>query len=472
MSGTRMIGSVLLVTWLRLGGAFAEEPTEGVVATAAPATVANVALIADLSGGTLKTVGNIKVDDAGVRQGPQTFVKEAGKRLWKLGAGDAMVVSFSAPPQMRAIAVQIDEVGWLEADLAKTLCVAINGNEPLELPAAPAKTLKTHHVEIPAGALREGGNRISLANNGTGTIGIQTVLVVCSGTGEAVPSQAAKPQPAAAPAEGPVADETALVLSDEDRKHGRTELHKAAQAGDVSAIRKLLEAGADKAAVTDRKWTALHYAADGGRTEAVCCLLEAGLPVDQRTSAMGGGWATALYLAAKGGYVATAQALIDRGANVDPAAMQSWTPLHIAASRGQQEMVACLLAAGANANALTDLGDPALHLAAAEGHAAVVKTLVEVGKVDKCAVNAEGFTALHLAAQNGKFETAKYLLDIGVPINGLNHSGRTATDLSNPEFAKQWRSVRDTSGHKKVYDHLQSRGGKHGWELKAKKKTK
>ncbi|NCQ26609.1 MAG: ankyrin repeat domain-containing protein, partial [Armatimonadetes bacterium] len=184
------------------------------------------------------------------------------------------------------------------------------------------------------------------------------------------------------------------------------------------------------------------------------------------------GWATALYLAAKGGYVATAQALIDRGANVDPAAMQSWTPLHIAASRGQQEMVACLLAAGANANALTDLGDPALHLAAAEGHAAVVKTLVEVGKVDKCAVNAEGFTALHLAAQNGKFETAKYLLDIGVPINGLNHSGRTATDLSNPEFAKQWRSVRDTSGHKKVYDHLQSRGGKHGWELKAKKKTK
>jgi hypothetical protein len=431
---------------------------------------ASVALIADLSGGALKTVGSIKVDDAGVRQGPQTFLKEAGKRLWKLGPGDAMVVLFTAPPQTRAAVVEIDEVGWLEADLGKTLSVAVNDGEPLQLPVAPARTLKTHHAEIPAGALREGDNRISFANNGAGTIGIQTVRVVCSGAGGAEPSQDVKPETAEETAGGTAADDRVLVLSDEDRRHKVTELHKAAQAGNVSTIRKLLQDGADKAALTDRKWTALHYAAEGGHVEAVCSLIEAGLPVDQRTSAMGGGWATALYLAAKEGHAAAAKALIDRGAGVEAAAMQSWTPLHIAASRGQQEMVACLLTAGANANALTDLGETALHLAAAEGCVAVVKTLVEAGKVDKCAANAEGFTALHLAAQNGRFETAQYLVDIGVPINGLDKTGRTAADLSNPEFAKQWRGVQDTTEHKKVYDHLRSRGGKHGWELKAKKK--
>lgn len=428
----------------------------------------------DLSTGELQTVGNVKIDDGGVSRARQMLVKDAGKRVWKLTAGDAMAFTFELPASAGAVVLEIDEVGWAEASLAKGLDLSVNGNDVRPLPVAPARTFKTHRLTFAADKCRPGANEIAIANNERGVIGIQGVRVKSlAETGAPVDQGGTKGEAgqvkSSATSDGPppVTDGAAAGTAPAGgTKPSASALLEAAKSGNAERVRELLGSGADIAAADNRKWTALHLAAAGGHTEVVECLLDAGLEVDRRTSRMGGGYATPLYLAAKGGHAETVKLLVERGASPDTSAMQSWTPLHIAATNGDLVVVDLLLAAGANAGALSDLSNSPVHRAAQNGHTAVVKALIEQGKADKRAVNIQGCTALHLAAENGYFETAKYLVDIGVPINGLNAKNQTPTDLCNPKFVSQWRSVKDTSRHQKVYDHLRSRGGKHAYELK------
>ena len=261
-----------------------------------------------------------------------------------------------------------------------------------------------------------------------------------------------------------------ISLTPDEKKQGLTAFHKAAQEGNVEALKALLADGADKLAVTKKKWNALHFAAAGGHVDAINFLLGAGLMLEQKTSAMGGGWATPLFLAAKQGHVKAVAALLARGANPNATAMESWTPLHIAAAKGHTAVVTELLKHGAKANALTDRGETALQWAAANGNTAIVKDLVQIGKADLRVLNMEGKTPLHLAAEGAHLETVKYLLSAGAPVNALDKKGETALDLCDPRFVKKWRGVKNPARHKQVFDYLRAHKAKRGWELRAKSK--
>jgi uncharacterized protein len=164
--------------------------------------------------------------------------------------------------------------------------------------------------------------------------------------------------------------------------HGRTPLHVAAFAGKHDAMRALVQAGADPNALENDRYdivtiaavandvetlkvalaiggkatnvtsrydgTALIAAAHLGHDEVVRTLIVAKAPLDHVNNL---GW-TALIesiVLGDGGarHLATLQALVDAGANVNIADRNGMSPLHLAEGNGYREMAEVLRAAGA-----------------------------------------------------------------------------------------------------------------------------
>jgi len=164
--------------------------------------------------------------------------------------------------------------------------------------------------------------------------------------------------------------------------HGRTPLHVAAYTRQSEAMRALVKAGADPNALENDRYdiitiaavaddvptltvaleiggnaknvtsrydgTALIAAAHLGHDGVVRTLIRAGAPLDHVNNL---GW-TALIesiVLGNGGarHVATLQALVDAGANVNLPDRGGMTPLHLAEGNGYREMVMILEQAGA-----------------------------------------------------------------------------------------------------------------------------
>ena len=164
--------------------------------------------------------------------------------------------------------------------------------------------------------------------------------------------------------------------------HGRTPLHVAAHRRQYGAARTLMRSGADPNALDSQRYdavtiaavaddlemlklalaggnkatnvtspydgTALIAAAHLGHDEVVRTLIAAGAPLDHVNNL---GW-TALIesiVLGDGGkrHIATLQALVKAGANVNLADSGGTTPLTLARGRGYTEMVEILRAAGA-----------------------------------------------------------------------------------------------------------------------------
>ena len=141
------------------------------------------------------------------------------------------------------------------------------------------------------------------------------------------------------------------------------ELHKAATAGDVAKLNRLIKAGADVNAVNEDGWTPLHSAVYGGHTDAVIALIKAGADINAVNEI---GW-TPLHNAAYSGHTDAIIALIKAGADVNATSKGGWTPgrtpLHGAASEGHTDAVIVLIEAGAYTNATTNDGFTPLALA-------------------------------------------------------------------------------------------------------------
>ena len=124
----------------------------------------------------------------------------------------------------------------------------------------------------------------------------------------------------------------------------------AAQRGNLDAVKKLVDAGADvnmrETERHNRGRTPLHYAA-GGK-----------------------------YYNSKGAHLAVARFLIAHGADVNAKGDTGYTPLHVAAGLGQEDMVKLLLDNGADINAMDVRGTP-LQAAVLQGHEEVVALLIE-----------------------------------------------------------------------------------------------
>ncbi|KAJ3116385.1 hypothetical protein HDU96_009743 [Phlyctochytrium bullatum] len=129
---------------------------------------------------------------------------------------------------------------------------------------------------------------------------------------------------------------------------------------DGVAVRLLLAAKQNPTAKANKIYkgegkesVALHLAAYGGSLEVARALLDCGAAVDSRDR-IGN---TALHLAAARGYLALAKLLVKKGAQINARTDEGWTPLHDAAGRGHLPVVQWLVASGADINAKASIDD-------------------------------------------------------------------------------------------------------------------
>ncbi len=136
----------------------------------------------------------------------------------------------------------------------------------------------------------------------------------------------------------------------------------------------------------------------------------------------------ALVIAAKRGYAAISETLIDHHAHVNAFSKSGRTPLQEAAEAGHADMVRLLLARGADAD-LPDksksvsTGDIPLISAAMNGNVASVKYLLDAG----ADVNAQANngTALHWAAGQGHVPVCEFLIARGASVDARTWLGST-----------------------------------------------
>jgi ankyrin repeat protein len=218
-------------------------------------------------------------------------------------------------------------------------------------------------------------------------------------------------------------------------REGRSMLHVAAEGanwGNSAVWQALLQPHVGCVAVLDSVCqdtdsTALMDAAAQGDATAVRLLLEAGADVAKRSRDR----STALHAASSG---AVAQLLLDAAG---PSSL-SWqdeqqrTPLHTARSA---DVVELLLAKGADARAVDRQGCIPLHVAAAEGAAVgVIELLLQAYPgSSRAVVDLGGQTALHAAASgackydaaDAAFMATQLLLQHGADVNAMDAQGRT-----------------------------------------------
>jgi ankyrin repeat protein len=146
---------------------------------------------------------------------------------------------------------------------------------------------------------------------------------------------------------------------------------------------------------------------------AVRALLENGADVN---AAQGDGM-TALHWAARQGELATARMLLHAGANVRATTrLGGYTPLLLASQMGHATVIDALVKAGADANSATTNGATALMLAAASGRDDAVKTLLGAGADVRATEPSRQETALMFATASNRIDVMKTLIRAGADV--------------------------------------------------------
>ena len=189
----------------------------------------------------------------------------------------------------------------------------------------------------------------------------------------------------------------------------RDQLVNAAMLEDLSAVKKLLAAGAD-VNIVDKEIdsTALSEAVKHGNREMVRVLLKAGADVNLRNHDG-----------------QTALMMLDKDATAD--------------------LVRDLVAAGANVNLKDKDGASALIIAAASDNADVLQALLDAG-AHVNAKNKEGVTALMKAAEEGNIDNVKVLIDAGADINKRDKEGATALKYARDNDRADVAQLLETHG--------------------------
>ena len=191
-------------------------------------------------------------------------------------------------------------------------------------------------------------------------------------------------------------------------------LHRAAEAGDIEQVKKLIAQGVDLNALDALLNTPLCRAVDSGRMEAVQLLVEAGADVNA------GSWSP-LFTAVDKDNVAIAEYLIAHGA--DKHGDDYWTVLMEAFSESSVELVRLLIDKGADVHFKSvELGGwTALHSAVVKGYKDIAELLIQKG----ADVNAGTWTPLHTAAKSRRRDMAELLIQKGADVNAKDQRGQT-----------------------------------------------
>jgi ankyrin repeat protein len=163
--------------------------------------------------------------------------------------------------------------------------------------------------------------------------------------------------------------------------HGRTALHVATFARQREAVRALIEAGADTAALEDGRYDAVTIAAVANDEPTLRVLLSSGASAKLVTSRYDG---TALIAAAHLGHVGVVRQLIAAGAPLDHVNNLHWTALIesiVLGDGGERHLqtLQLLLDAGASTRITDREGRTPLQLARARGFERMAAALVAAG---------------------------------------------------------------------------------------------
>ena len=202
-------------------------------------------------------------------------------------------------------------------------------------------------------------------------------------------------------------------------------------AGDVIAVQEALDAGADPNAKNAQGLSALEVATLGGHSAIVEILL-AKLPVlgVGETKPESAQFAS-LQLAATEGDIATTQALIDRGVDINVQDPHSdGTSLFLAVQQGQGGTVKMLLENGANPEIKGPRGYPPLVEAAANGKFGIAELLLQHHANPNTTEDINQWTALMMAAARADAPLVELLVNHGADVNVADKKGDTAIDIA------------------------------------------
>lgn len=226
-------------------------------------------------------------------------------------------------------------------------------------------------------------------------------------------------------------------------RDGRTPLLRAAASGYEGIIKLLLDKGARiEAADQQFGMTSLSWAAMNGHEAVVLMLLDNGADIESADNSH----RTPLSWAASRGHEAIVQLFLERGANIEASDHKyGRTPLSWAAARGHDAIVRLLLIIGANPEATDrEHNRTPLSWAAASGYDATVKALLTAGANIEVADQYYGQTPLAFAAENGHEAVVELLLQAGANVHAVDKKGQTALSWA------------DENNHKSVVQILQS----------------
>ncbi|MFC5401419.1 ankyrin repeat domain-containing protein [Cohnella soli] len=150
-----------------------------------------------------------------------------------------------------------------------------------------------------------------------------------------------------------------------------------------------------------------------------------------------------LSLAAHENDIATMNALLRAGAQVNGINSDGNTPLFWAAYQGHEEAVGWLLKQGADPNVRYVSGRSVLSPVCMHGYENILKLLLAAGAKPIYTCHADGETPLMIAAYNGRYECAEILIEAGADPSTKDNHGNTALS-----FAKQY-------GHERIVELLQ-----------------
>ncbi|KAL8846856.1 MAG: hypothetical protein Q9221_008085 [Calogaya cf. arnoldii] len=187
---------------------------------------------------------------------------------------------------------------------------------------------------------------------------------------------------------------------------GNTPLAWASARGDHISVDMLLEHGASLNIANDLDAQPIHLAAQTGNITTIRALVQAGADVNTivRRTQM-----TPIHYAAE--YQDSSEqilGLVDLGAYIDGRDYMSWTPLHWASWRGHLSSLKALLQCGADVNSSTIDGNASIMLAVANNSCECVQELIEAGA--NCSiVRSSQWNILHYAAIGGLVNTLRSL---------------------------------------------------------------
>lgn len=189
---------------------------------------------------------------------------------------------------------------------------------------------------------------------------------------------------------------------------GENALHRAALRGDLEMANVLLGEDRGKLLIANRKGNEpIHIAATHGHVPLAAVLLEKRSSVHERRK----DGESPLNLASSRGHASMAAFLIEQRADPNSVGHNSVSPLHHAADVGAVSLIDVLLGGRADLNALESAqGQQPIHWAAERGHLAAARALVQAG--GSCsAKSSDGAEPLHTAVRGGHESIVAWLVD-------------------------------------------------------------